>query len=627
MGSAGVGLILKGIFVPHAAQASTVGEDETSKSSRTSSHARPKKIHFNERIDLVNSLNQQGTQLNAQKKHLSQIEARLAAQKQELEKSASLAGFSGDSSQILRDQNCFMNRVTVEDAAQYGTFSSLVYSIEKNKDLVKASTKTTQRDREISVKQQEIDMLAKEILHIPSDHKGLKNFVKNINRTIGSKLDVEDSTYAQIQETINGRLDALHKEVDALQQAKTLADSVYIEAARQRFALNLQGMNYEIKGVFHRNDGQFSGVGAYDKDKKKLVLSFAGSKSLSDWAKNLFGWNQKLSSRHGLLSNISFHSGFGSHLDDNADSFFSFMRGFLEDFKKDNPNGTLNLIGTGHSLGGALGEIFGAAAKELAASMGVKVDLGIMTFGAPNTVNQNTLGAYTKLIGGAGNVIRIAHSYDPVPKLVFWKSAPGALSIEEDNSLFKDVNGTMMLPVNTNPHNSDEYYHSAGLVFSKWQEKLSPVKAYLGAVQNLEAQKEEAEKSIGQIASQAHQLLMDLANQDKNSADIFEDEYEHYVSQQQEELKPLQGSLRALSRDLASRKEKGDVFTFQEQEDFMNQIRALQKKVADKQDFIKNLQKDTAWRGYANQISDEFDRLMSEISSDSLLLSIRAESR
>ena len=516
MGSASVGLILKGIFVPQAVEASRFSEEEGSKSARSSAHAKPKKIHFSERVDLVNSLNQRGAELNAQKKHLTQIESRLYTQRQELEKSAGLAGFSADSIEVLRDENCFMNRVTVEDAAQYGTFSSLVYSIEKNKDLAKANTKTTQRDREISVKQQEIDMLNKEIVQIPFDSKGLRTFVKNINRTIGAKLDVEGATYAQVQEAINGRLDALHQEVDVLQRAKILADSVYIEAARQRFALNLQGMNYEIKGVFHRNDGQFSGVGAYDKDKKKLVLSFAGSKSLSDWAKNLFGWNQKLSSRHGLLSNISFHSGFGSHLDDNADSFFSFMRGFLEDFKKENPHGTLNLVGTGHSLGGALGEIFGAAAKELAASMGVKVDLGIMTFGAPNTVNQNTLGAYTKLIGGAGNVIRIAHSYDPVPKLVFWKSAPGAVTIEEDNSLLRDVNGTMMLPVNTNPHNSDEYYHSAGTVFAKWQEKLAPVKAHLAIVKNLEAQKEEAQNAIGSIASNAHQLLMDLANQDKN---------------------------------------------------------------------------------------------------------------
>jgi hypothetical protein len=242
-------------------------------------------------------------------------------------------------------------------------------------------------------------------------------------------------------------------------------------------------------------------------------------------------------------------------------------------------------------------------------------------------VNQNTLGAYTKLIGGAGNVIRIAHSYDPVPKLVFWKSAPGAVTIEEDNSLLRDVNGTMMLPVNTNPHNSDEYYHSAGTVFTKWQEKLAPVKAHLAIVKTLEAQKEEAENAIGTIATNAHKLLMDLANQDKNSADVFEDEYQHYIQQQQEELKPLQMSLRTLSRELTLRKERRENFTYQEQEDFMNQIKKLKKQIADKQDFIEALQKDTAWKSYASQISDEFDQLMAEISSDSLLLSVRIDER
>lgn len=363
----------------------------------------------------------------------------IAREKETLKGIAEKAGFTSSSVEVLKDKNCFLNTITKKDAKEYGNLSALVYDIDQKKTLGKANTKITKLDRDISTKLGEVAMLEEKFSSISKSLDKFDTFKKSL-KVFGIELD-KSATVADVQRAINTRINAIEEEVGRLQDQKSVENTNYLAEAKRVFGRNLQGMKYDIEGVFHRNNGEFSGAAAYDKDNHKLVLSFAGSKSWGDWTKNLFGWNRKLSKSHGLLSNISFHGGFGSHFDDNADSFFSFMKSWLTRFKTENPEQTLKLVGTGHSLGGSLGEIFSAAAKEMAESLGIKVDIGVMTFGAPNTVNANTLDNYTKVLGGAGNVIRFAHSYDPVPKLVFWKTAPGAVTVKGDTSLLYDVNG------------------------------------------------------------------------------------------------------------------------------------------------------------------------------------------
>jgi hypothetical protein len=616
--SAGLSMILKGITGVQAIipfEATSIDNLETTKRQLRP----PTKIHFEERVEIVTALNKKGEELINEQKKRERLRTSIEEEKKTLNDIAEKAGFTSSSVEVLKDKNCFLNTITQKDAKEFGNLSALVYDIDQKKSLGKASTKATKLDRDISTKLGEVVMLEEKFSSISQSLDKFDTFKKSL-KVFGIELD-KKANVADVQRALNTRINTLEEDIRQLQDQKSVENTKYLDEARSVFGRNLQGMKYNIEGVFHRNNGEFSGAAAYDKGNHKLVLSFAGSKSWGDWTKNLFGWNRKLSKSHGLLSNISFHGGFGSHFDDNADSFFSFMKSWLTKFKTENPEQTLKLVGTGHSLGGSLGEIFSAAAKEMAESLGIKVDIGIMTFGAPNTVNANTLDNYTKILGGAGNVIRFAHSDDPVPKLVFWKTAPGAVTVKGDTSLLYDVNGTMELPVRVNPHSSDDYYHASATVFQEWEKNLHPLKSQLARIAQLEDQEKAAEKAIGSIASEAHQLLADLANQDKTSAAVFQDEYESYVRKQQEELAAIRADFRDLGLSLKTRIKENKPFSAQEMEAFRAQFENFELRIKEKQDFILSLQKEKAWEAYAREISADFEALRDRIAADSLFLS------
>ncbi|MBY0501910.1 MAG: lipase family protein [Alphaproteobacteria bacterium] len=616
--SAGMTMILKGITgvqaIPHFADTGTDSLETTKRQLHP-----PTKIHFEDRVEIVTALNKKGEELLNEQKKRDHLRKSIEGEKTALNDIAKKAGFTSSSIEVLKDKNCFINTITQKDAKEFGNLSALVYDIDQKKTLRKASTKATKLDRDISTKLGEIAMLEDKFSSIASSLDKFDAFKKSL-KVFGIELDKKASVSA-VQLALNSRINTIEEEVRQLQDQKSVENTEYLDEARTVFGRNLHGMKYEVEGVFHRNNGEFSGAAAYDKDNHKLVLSFAGSKSWGDWTKNLFGWNRKLSKSHGLLSNISFHGGFGSHFDDNADSFFSFMKSWLTKFKAENPTQTLKLVGTGHSLGGSLGEIFSAAAKEMAENLGIKVDIGIMTFGAPNTVNANTLDNYTKVLGGAGNVIRFAHSYDPVPKLVFWKTAPGAVTVKGDTSLLYDVNGTMELPVRVNPHSSEDYYHASETVFQEWEKNLTPLKSHLTRITQLESQEKASEAAIGSIASEAHQLLADLANQDKLSAAVFQDEYESYVRKQQEELEAIKADFRALGRSLQARIKESKPVSAQDMQHFEEQFKDFERRLKEKNDFILSLQKEKAWEAYARKISADFAALRERIATDSLFLS------
>lgn len=204
------------------------------------------------------------------------------------------------------------------------------------------------------------------------------------------------------------------------------------------------------------------------------------------------------------------------------------------------------------ALGGALAEIFTAATKQLADKHKIFSEVGVMTFGAPSTVNSNCLDTYTNLLGGAGHIIRFAHSYAPVPKVVFWKTAPGVVKIEGDNSLFSDVNGTLILPIRLNPHDSSEYYHAAETVFKQWKDEFNKLQIQVSELNNLKAKEKSKMAEIRDTSEEAHHLLIKLANQDQNSADVFEDEYMQYQQQIESEYAALKSEIETLSTQLFS---------------------------------------------------------------------------
>lgn len=576
----------------------------------------PEKIHFADRVELKSELSSKGNILNlleAERKALAlQIQDQEATIKEGLKK----ANYD-ERYQDLIGTPSFLSQVTPEQAKLYGNLSALVYQIDREKKIGKADTKVTKIERQITLLNQQItiletwqDNLITALKTSRDTHQTMRTIQKNIKNVFNVSFP-DNFTIQDITSFMINKIQELQDEISTYETKKNQENSAYFAEATKVFGHNLFGSNYKIQGVFHRNNGEFSGLAAYDQEKNELVLSFAGSKSKGDWLKNLFGWNSKLSAKHGLLTNISFHSGFGSHLDDNADSFFAFMHSWMRNYQKSAETRKLQIVGTGHSLGGALAEIFTAATKQLADKHKVASDVGVMTFGAPSTVNANCLDTYTNILGGAGNVIRFAHSYDPVPKVVFWKTAPGAVQIEGDNSLFSDVNGTLVLPIRFNPHDSTEYYHAAETVFKKWKDDFNHLQRQVSILTILKEKEKDKSAEIRDVSKEAHQLLVQLANQDKNSADVFEDEYLDYQKKIEEEFEILKGEISILLTQMQS--SKTTALSRQEKSQLKEKARLLKDKIEKKQEMLKDLARDKAWQPYIELMDQEFENLQKSL--------------
>jgi hypothetical protein len=577
----------------------------------------PQKIHFEDRVELKSELNAKGSILSLLESERSSLELAVKEQEAIVKKNLKEANYDERYQDLISTSSCFMNQVTPEQAKLYGNLSSLVYQIDREKKIGKADTKVTKIERQITLLNQQItiietwqDTLINSLKTAKDTGQAMNTIRKNIKNVFNVTLE-DGSTFKDISSFMLNKIQDLQTEISTFETQKNQENSAYFAEATKVFGHNLFGSNYEIQGIFHRNNGEFSGLAAYDKDKGELVLSFAGSKSSGDWIKNLFGWNAKLSAKHGLLTNISFHSGFGSHLDDNADSFFSFMHSWMRNYQKSGEARKLRIVGTGHSLGGALAEIFTAATKQLADKHKVDAEVGVMTFGAPSTVNSNCLDTYTNILGGAGNVIRFAHSYDLVPKLIFWKTAPGAVRIEGDNSLFSDVNGTLVLPIRVNPHSSDDYYHSAETVFKQWKSGFTHLQRQVSILSALQEKTKEKTAEIREVSKEAHQLLGKLANQDQNSADVFEDEYREYQKKIEGEFESLQAELGILLNKMQPLETK--TLSRQEQVQLSKEARLLKDKIGKKKKMLKELSQDKAWQPYIALMDQEFENLQKSL--------------
>lgn len=576
-----------------------------------------KPISFKEREALSQKAHMLMDQLDAVHKTANSAQAKLDEENANFASLVKEMGISDAGIESMKDDKSFLSRLTAESAKTYGTLSALVYDVDANKSLGKANVTSTKLDRDISALMETVSDLEAFAKAIPTTKaKDFKKFVKNL-----SIYDInlpEAATVQDVRVAIALKLTNLDGQIKDLEAQRLRASQEDLNKAREAFAGNLQGMNYDVRGVFHRNNGEFSGAAAYNEDNKELVLSFAGSKSTMDWVKNLFGWNAKMSYSHGLLSNISFHSGFASHLDDNAASFFAFMRYFLEDFKKTNGEGaTLKIVGTGHSLGGAIAEIFAAAAKQMGEKMGIKVDLGVMTFGAPNLHNANTLKNFHAITGGAGNVINFTQAYDPVSSIVFWRGKSGA-TVSGDTSLMRDTNGTLELPVRMNPHSIADYYHAVDAHFAALQEKMNPVRAALARINTLEGELNKSKASVAELTKEGSATVTLLACHDQDSAAKFADESEAYIAGQNAVLEARQDAMRqarVLFTAAVAQKQPLLVQTL-----LGERLNVIEAQVKVQEAYMKTLLAQKTWRTYAAKLRERAKERAEQFGQGSIML-------
>ena len=439
---------------------------------------------------------------------------------------------------ISRDENCLLNQLTTEEVGEFGNLSAAIYSAYYNKvSAVKKSSKKSTDELELELLQKQVNAMEGAAISITdllsssdvSETKALKKIVQLLNNMekLGVSFDqgVERSG-KKIQDindlsAVNRQILRKKNDLEGKVRDKEIVlsgqNATHAEQVKRALRLSATyGDKYEAKHVLYRNNGEFSGLVLYNKDENRLVFSMAGSKSVMDWYYNFNGWNGRLNNVTGTLAGMHVHSGFASHFNDVQDSWGAFIRSFMKTYKEESHDKPLEILGTGHSLGGALAEIFTLSTVEVAEKNGVTVGKrGTVTFGGPNVFNAVDLEEVVERMGGKGNFIRIQDKYDPVPHAAFWRNSPGVV-IRGNAGLFSDEAGAMALPMRLNPHSSGDYAAFATKVFNKYKTKLADVKVKAEELATTDQNIMVANSEVAHISKEAHKTMMQtLATQEE----------------------------------------------------------------------------------------------------------------
>jgi Lipase (class 3) len=259
---------------------------------------------------------------------------------------------------------------------------------------------------------------------------------------------------------------------------------------------------------------------------------------------------------------MNIHSGFLSHLEDLSDEAFEAAYRIIQNLSSQRTDKTLEIMGTGHSLGGALATLFTAAAKQMADSIGIKVNARGVTFGAPNTVHGGSVDKMNELFGGPGNWVRFEQSLDPVPLAVFWKDSPG-VAIRYKGAIFVDTANAFQI-FGQNPHGSSNYYHSIETHMTEWKASISPLTLLVN-------QKEGILKKISDLKKQANDALSEI-NKDmskiqdidlKHSGQLFEfrSRLLELLKDREEASKKKLEEEQKKAQEILSDKERGQILT------------------------------------------------------------------
>ena len=168
-----------------------------------------------------------------------------------------------------------------------------------------------------------------------------------------------------------------------------------------------------------------------------------------------------------------------------------------------------------------------------------------------------------------------------------------------------------MLPIRVNPHSSNDYYHAAETVFKQWKEEFNHLQRQVSILNILQEKTKEKTAEIREVSKEAHQLLGKLANQDQNSADVFEDEYREYQKKIEKEFESLQSELGVLLNKMQPLETKA--LSRQEQVQLTKEARLLKNKIEKKKEMLKELSQDKAWQPYIALMDQEFENLQKSL--------------
>ena len=519
---------------------------------------------------------------------------------------------------VLGQEGTLLGRLQGTNVTEYALLSNIVYTAFETRDYpkTKASLEVQEKITRTNKMIETLERLAKDARDASGARS--KKALQALQRFMGTDSDLVNTLDQATVRIGKERLD-----LEALNKKLETTNDVHIQFFQNKLVGAL-GNRYKVEGVFFRNNGEISGIAVYDNTAKKLVLAFAGSKSRLDWLKNFFGWNAKANANHGCLQGMNFHAGFLSHFEDMAESTLAGIRTWFETYKaKYSANEELEIVGTGHSLGGALAEMATAAAKKIALDAGVKVKVGAVTFGAPSILNANSLAKYHQLMGGAANIVRIEDSWDLVPLAVFWKTAPG-ISISINSGLFHDSTGTFT-PIPRNAHSANDYYHAAEDAFRDWKTSVECLKSKIDAHACARLEVEKQTEEVVALAESLNSKFSVLADADELNAHIFQRDAAQELNRLLDQRDLRKGTLQPLKATLKSRRSQQDltqsVIGF---DGYIAQAKHLQREILAIDARVRALTEELElWTQKAEELKRkrdaEIDAILAEIDSPSLV--------
>ncbi|MDP3532647.1 MAG: lipase family protein [Alphaproteobacteria bacterium] len=188
---------------------------------------------------------------------------------------------------------------------------------------------------------------------------------------------------------------------------------------------NLLQWNHAFKGYvvvdsFLRNNREFGGFILFNEQKNDMIVVVPGTKSASDWIKNVQAWGKKGNPVTGAGRGLNIHKGFGNAYEESFDSIQSTLNAFLEKNMNTikNSKNPFKCHVTGHSLGAAIATILAYDFKtNLLKAKNIEVDLDLITVASPRLFDLKSAERVEKALGH-DKILRIFNEWDIVPKII-----------------------------------------------------------------------------------------------------------------------------------------------------------------------------------------------------------------
>ena len=156
----------------------------------------------------------------------------------------------------------------------------------------------------------------------------------------------------------------------------------------------------------------------------KIVFAIRGSESVSDFLDDSFCWTEKFQDVHD--SNARVHSGFLKQY--NAMRFAVMSSIYKMIWKKQNKK----IVFTGHSLGGALATLCGAAVKQEMPD----VHVSVYTYGSPRVGNK----AFVEIFKAVDVSVRCVNGSDIVTSVPFWSYEHVHGEVQKGEKTYLNIN-------------------------------------------------------------------------------------------------------------------------------------------------------------------------------------------